>query len=137
MSSVYLMSWKAPKKIPNSLNLLPNDYRIIAISIQDVGDQDKWSRLVMEAVDKERYILVGEKISSNNLLKVFALKELATRISFVETAKVKFKSYYNTVLSNKCANLVRFNLDNTKLVFCGCQLEYGRELQANRIRNLK
>lgn len=60
------------------------------------------------------------------MLKIFAHKELKNYISFVEHGKLKFKSYYNTVLSNKCANFIRFNLFNTKLVFIGCQLEKGQ-----------
>ncbi len=56
------------------------------------------------------------------MLKVFSLRELKPEISSVEHGKVKFTSYYNTVISNKCAVFIRFMLFNTKLVFVSCQL---------------
>jgi hypothetical protein len=40
-------------------------------------------------------------------------------------------------MSNKCANFLRFNVDNSKLVMVGCQLEKGREYIHNRIKNLR
>jgi hypothetical protein len=40
-------------------------------------------------------------------------------------------------MSTKCTIVIRFNYQSTKVVFCGCQLEYGREFTANRIKNLR
>ena len=71
------------------------------------------------------------------MLKVFAQKELIKDISFVEQSKMKFRSYYNTVLSNKSAVFIRFSVKTTKIVVLGCQLEKGRELVQNRVKNLK
>ena len=71
------------------------------------------------------------------MLKVFSLRELKPEISGVEHGKVKFTSYYNTVISNKCAVFIRFMLYNTKMVFVSCQLEKGRDFQANRVKNLR
>jgi len=56
------------------------------------------------------------------MLKVFAHKDLNKDISFVEHGKIKFRSYYNTVISNKCATFIRFNVNTTKIVMIGCQL---------------
>lgn len=71
------------------------------------------------------------------MLKVFSLRELKPEISGVEHGKVKFTSYYNTVISNKCAVFIRFMLCNTRMVFVSCQLEKGKDFQGNRIRNLR
>lgn len=56
------------------------------------------------------------------MLKVFAQKHLKNDITMVEHGKIRFKSYYNAVWSNKCATIIRFNLNTTKLVFVSCQL---------------
>ena len=58
-------------------------------------------------------------------------------VSNVELTKVKFRSYFNQYMSTKCAVIIRFTYANSKIVFCGCQLEYGREFAANRVRNLR
>jgi hypothetical protein len=44
------------------------------VAIQDLSEEEKWSRLILEAVDRERYLLVEEKKAYGNMLKVFALK---------------------------------------------------------------
>lgn len=126
MHEVYIFSWKAPKKVPKSLLLFPNSPKLIVINIQDLSEEDKWNKLITESIDNERYILVEEKKVYGNMLKIFAHKELKKDITFVEHGKIKFKSYYNAVLSNKCANFIRFYLNSTRLVFIGCQLEYGK-----------
>lgn len=59
-------------------------------------------------------------------MKIFAARELRNDISLVEHGRLKFNSYYNAVLSNKCANFIRFSLNNTRFVFVGCQLEKGQ-----------
>lgn len=56
------------------------------------------------------------------MVKIFAARELRNDISLVEHGRLKFNSYYNAVLSNKCANFIRFSLNNTRFVFVGCQL---------------
>lgn len=56
------------------------------------------------------------------MLKVFSLRELKPEISNVEHGKVKFTSYYNTVISNKCAVFIRFTMCSTRMVFVSCQL---------------
>ena len=77
------------------------------------------------------------KRTNNNILKIFAHKELKNHISLVQHSKIKFSNYYNTLVSNKCANIIRFTLFSSKLVFVSCQLEKGSEYNANRIRNIK
>jgi hypothetical protein len=71
---VYIFTWKAPKKPPKALPLFPNSAKLIVVAIQDLSEEEKWSRLILEAVDRERYLLVEEKKAYGNMLKVFALK---------------------------------------------------------------
>jgi hypothetical protein len=71
------------------------------------------------------------------MVKIFAARELRNEISLVEHGRLKFSSYYNAVLSNKCANFIRFSLSNTRFVFVGCQLEKGQELLTSRVRNIR
>jgi hypothetical protein len=58
MCEVYIFSWKAPKKVPKSLLLFPNTPKLIVVSIQDMGEEDKWNQIITEAVDKDRYMVV-------------------------------------------------------------------------------
>jgi hypothetical protein len=76
-------------------------------------------------------------MSNNNLLKIYIQNPLLKFISNVELTKVKFKSYFNQYMSSKCAVIIRFTYASSTIVFCGCQLEYGREFAINRIRNLR
>ena len=76
-------------------------------------------------------------MSNNNLLKIYIQKQLLAMVSNVELTKVKFKSYFNQYMSTKCAVIIRFTYASSKVVFCGCQLEYGREFATNRVRNLR
>lgn len=134
---MYIFSWKAPKKPPKSLFPFPNTPKLIVVGIQDLSEEEKWNKLIGEAVDRERYILVEEKKTNGNMLKVFAARELRADITLVEHGRLKFSSYYNAVLSNKCANFIRFSLASTRLLFVSCQLEKGQEQLASRIRNLR
>lgn len=63
---------------------------------------------------------------NNNMLIVYAKASMKARLSAIEQGHLKFRSYYNAFVSNKSANYIRFNVDNSKLVFVGCQLEKGR-----------
>lgn len=70
------MTWKSPKKIPASIPLLPNTPDIIAISIQEISEDEKWRNIVAQSIDQHKYMLVSEKISSHNLLMIYSKKEL-------------------------------------------------------------
>ena len=58
MNEVYIFTWKAPKKPPKSLPLFPNTPKIIVIGIQDFTEEEKWNLLIIDSIDKERYIPV-------------------------------------------------------------------------------
>jgi hypothetical protein len=133
---IYIFSWKVPSKTPKSITLFPTTPQIISISLQEVKDSEGWSQIIKDAID-DKYVLIGEKMSNNNLLKIYIQKQLLTMVSNVELTKVKFKSYFNQYMSTKCAVIIRFTYASSKIVFCGCQLEYGREFAANRVRNLR
>ncbi len=84
------------------------------------------------------YIKVSHKSSSdNNILFVFVKAEAQVKISEIELTKVKFKSLFNQVMSTKCGIVIRFSFLDTKIVFCGCQLEYGQDFNENRNQNLR
>ena len=68
---------------------------------------------------------------------MYAKTDLKDRIGAVEQGNLKYRSYYNAFISNKSAIFIRFNIDSSKLVFVGCQLEKGRDGVETRIQNLK
>ena len=120
--SLYIFTWKAPKHIPKHLLYFPTDVDILVITIQDLTDHDKWLSLLSAAIDKEQYIKVDGQYKNGLLLHVYIRKSLKSRVSNVQMSTIKFRSYYNTFISNKSANLLRMQLDSTKMVFIGCQL---------------
>lgn len=43
---IYILTWKAPKKIPSSLPLIQNNGQIVVIGIQESTDDELWTRLI-------------------------------------------------------------------------------------------
>ena len=74
------------------------------------------------AQENDRYITIMRFGFANNLLIVIAKETLKERLSNIENSAVPFGNY----LSSKCAVLIRMVIDDTPIVFIGCQLDYGR-----------
>ena len=123
---VYLMTWKAPSHTPKKLCPLYINSEIVVISIQDSHEHEKWIEMIEQAIQISRYIKVDGQYKNNNLLLVYCKRELKQRVSKVQQCSLKFRSYYNTFISNKSAGILRMQVDSTKLVFVGCQLQKGR-----------
>jgi hypothetical protein len=104
----------------------PSDTDLIVISVQDLVEHENWIKVVTQAVPAN-FVKVDFQCISENLLIIFVRDDQKGRISAVEQGNIKFSSYYNTLMSNKSANFIRLNVDSSKLVFVGCQLEKGRE----------
>lgn len=85
-------------------------------------DQANKIRSSNSSHDADKFIPVRRLGSSNNLIMVLAKEDLKDRLSDIETSAVPFGNY----LSSKCAVLIRMEIDDTPIVFIGCQLDYGR-----------